>query len=109
MIVEQVPSRVPDHLHCIEGDAADLEVLENAGLHEASGVVITSHDDDLNVYLTLYCHRLRPDIQVISRATSEHNVATLYRAGADSVLSYAAIGATAIWNTLGRSHSVLLA
>lgn len=108
-IVEQVPSRVPEHLHCIEGDAADFDVLEDAGLHEASGVVITSHDDDLNVYLTLYCHRLRPELQVISRATSEHNVATLYRAGADGVLSYAAIGATEMWNKLGHSHRVVIA
>lgn len=109
MIVEQVPSRVPAHLNFIEGDAADFDVLEDAGLHDASGVVITSHDDDLNVYLTLYCHRLRPELQVISRATSEHNVATLYRAGADSVLSYATIGATAMWNKLGRSHRVVIA
>ncbi len=108
-IVEQVPSRVPGHLTHIEGDAADFDVLEDAGLHEASGVVITSHDDDLNVYLTLYCHRLRPELQVISRATSEHNVATLYRAGADGVLSYAAIGATAMWNKLGHSHRVVIA
>lgn len=108
-IIEQVSSRVPEHLHYIEGDAADYEVLEDAGLRTASGVVITSHDDDLNVYLTLYCHRLRPDVQVISRATSEHNVATLYRAGADSVLSYAAIGATAMWNKLGYSHRVVIA
>lgn len=108
-IVEQVPSRVPKHLNFIEGDAADLEILEQAGLHDASGVVITSHDDDLNVYLTLYCHRLRPELQVISRASSEHNVATLYRAGADGVLSYAAIGATAMWNKLGNSHRVLIA
>lgn len=109
MIVEQVPSRVPEHLNYIEGDAADFDVLDNAGLHDASGVVITSHDDDLNVYLTLYCHRLRPELQVISRASSEHNVATLYRAGADGVLSYATIGATAMWNKLGHSHRVLIA
>ena len=109
MIVEQVPSRVPHHLNYIEGDAADFDVLADAGLHEASGVVITSHDDDLNVYLTLYCHRLRPELQVISRASSEHNVATLYRAGADGVLSYAAIGATAMWNKLGHSHRVVIA
>lgn len=109
IIVEQIPSRVPEYLTHIEGDAADLDVLENAGLHVASGVVITSHDDDLNVYLTLYCHRLRPELQVISRASSEHNVATLYRAGADGVLSYAAIGATAMWNKLGHSHRVVIA
>jgi len=108
-IVEQVPSRVPNHLHFIEGDAADFDVLEDAGLPEASGVVITSHDDDLNVYLTLYCHRLRPELQVISRASSEHNVATLYRAGADGVLSYASIGATAMWNKLGHSYRVVIA
>jgi len=108
-VVEQVASRVPSHLDVIEGDAADFDVLATAGLHDASGVVITTHDDDLNVYLTLYCRRLRPELQIISRATSEHNVATLYRAGADSVLSYAAIGATAMWNKLGRSHRVVIA
>lgn len=108
-IVEQVVSRVPSHLDVIEGDAADFDVLATAGLNDASGVVITTHDDDLNVYLTLYCRRLRPELQIISRATSEHNVATLYRAGADSVLSYAAIGATAMWNKLGRSHRVVIA
>lgn len=109
MIVEQVPSRVPGYLDVVVGDAADLAVLRQAGLEEASGVVITTHDDDLNVYLTLYCHRLQPDLQVISRASSEHNVPTLYRAGADAVLSYAAIGATEMWNKLGRSHRVVIA
>src|SRR5699024_9203992 len=101
--VEQVVSCVPSHLDAIEGDDADFDVLATVRHNDASGVVITTHDDDLNVYLTLYCRRLRPELQIISRATSEHNVAPLYRAGADSVLSYAAIGATAMWNKLGRS------
>lgn len=108
-IVEQVPSRVPEHLNVVQGDAADIGVLESAGLDAASGVVITSRDDDFNVYLTLYCRRLRSELQILSRATSEHNVATLYRAGADSVLSYAAIGATTMWNKLGRTHRVIIA
>lgn len=108
-IVEQVAQRVPARLHTITGDAADIEILESAGLSEASAVVITTHDDDLNVYLTLYCRRLRPDLQIICRASSEYNVATLYRAGADSVLSYAAIGATGMWNALGHTHRVVLA
>ncbi len=43
----------------IVGDAADLEILKNAGIMESSAVVITTHDDALNVYLTLYCRRLR--------------------------------------------------
>lgn len=108
-IVEQLASRVPGHLETTTGDAADLNILTSAGLNEASGVIITTHDDDLNVYLTLYCRRLRPELQIIARATSEHNVATLYRAGADNVLSYASIGATAMWNKLGHSHRVVIA
>lgn len=108
-IVEKIPGRTPPHLTVVEGDASDIEVLQAAGLTAASAVVITSHDDDFNVYLTLYCRRLRPDLQIVSRATSERNVATLYRAGADSVLSYATIGATALWNELGRAHRVVIA
>ena len=59
----------------IVGNAADLDVLKQAGIDEAPTVIVTTHDDDLNVYLTIYCRRLRPDIQIISRATEERNVA----------------------------------
>ncbi len=72
-------------------------------------MVITTHDDDVNVYLAIYCRLLRPDIQVIARANLDRNVSTLYRAGADAVLSYASTGADAIWNKLRPEHSLLLA
>ena len=52
-------------------------------------MLVTTHDDDINVYLTLYCRRLGPDLQIISRANLDRNVSTLHRAGADAVLSYA--------------------
>lgn len=90
------------------GDAAELSVLEQAGLDDASTVLVTTHDDDVNVYLTLYCRRLRPDLQIIARAVHERNVTTLQRAGADGVLSYAAFGATMIWNALGIRRRVVL-
>ncbi|MEZ6152920.1 MAG: NAD-binding protein [Pirellulaceae bacterium] len=93
----------------IVGDAADLEVLKKAGIMETSAVVITTHDDALNVYLTLYCRRLRSDIQIVSRATLERNVLTLHRAGADFVISEASMGANAIFNLLRRSDVLLLA
>ncbi|WP_442505448.1 potassium channel family protein [Novipirellula sp. SH528] len=93
----------------IVGDAADLEILKQAGIMETSAVVITTHDDALNVYLTLYCRRLRADIQIISRATLERNIHTLHRAGADFVISEASMGANAIFNLLRRSDVLLLA
>jgi Trk K+ transport system NAD-binding subunit len=108
-IVENNPARIRDQATYVEGSAADYETLERAGIDHAPAVVITTHEDDMNVYLTIYCRRLRPDIQIISRATRELNVSTLHRAGADFVLSYASMGATAIFNYLRRAGVVVVA
>ena len=108
-IVESRPERIRDPKTYVEGDAADLAVLQRAGLERASSVVITTHDDDVNVYLTIYCRRLRPEIQVIARANLDRNVSTLHRAGADFVLSYASTGAAAIWNSVRSDSTLVLA
>ncbi len=108
-IVEQQPDRVRDPARYVVGDAADLQVLERAGIHESPSVMVTTHDDDMNVYLTIYCRRLRPDIQIIGRARLDRNVSTLHRAGADAVLSYASTGANAIWNVLTADNTLQLA
>lgn len=93
----------------IIGDAADFNVLKEAGIDDAHTVIITPNKDDTNIYLTLYCRRLRPDIQIISRATLDRNLHTLQRAGADFSLSYSTMGANAIFNFLQRGEVVMLA
>jgi len=91
------------------GSAADLEVLKRAGIDEAPTALITTNDDGINIYLTIYCRRLRPDMQIITRATLERNVSTLHRAGADFVMSYASMGANSIINLLEGGDVVMLA
>ncbi|MCG8468300.1 MAG: NAD-binding protein [Gemmatimonadetes bacterium] len=108
-IVEKVPERVSYPEKTVVGNAADLAILEAAGIRETSTVIITTHDDDMNVYLTIYCRRLRPDVQILSRVRHERNVAPLHRAGADSVLSYASMGVGAIMNLLGGNKIVMVA
>ena len=108
LIVEPDETRIRPGSRYVHGSAADLAVLEKAGIRETQTVVITTHDDDLNVYLTIYCRRLRPDVQIISRATRERNVPTLHRAGADMVMSYASMGASAIMNVLEGDKMVLI-
>lgn len=107
-IIEKSPAATLDSEKLVTGDAADIDVLRRAGLMESPAVVITTHDDDMNVYLALYCRRLRPDIQIISRSTLDRNVDTLHRAGADFVMSYASMGANAIFNLLRRNDVLLL-
>jgi voltage-gated potassium channel len=108
-IVEQQSGRVRDPERYIQGNAAELKVLQAAGIQQASSIVVTTHDDDVNIYLTIYARKLRPEAQIISRARLDRNVNTLYKAGADAVLSYAATGATAIWNQGHANDTVLLA
>ena len=80
-IVEQIEERGRDEKPYVVGSAADLAVLEKAGIRETPTVIITPREDDVSVYLTIYCRKLRPDVQIMSRATEERNVAALHRAG----------------------------
>jgi voltage-gated potassium channel len=108
-IVEKLPDRILNKDKYIFGDAAEYEVLLKAGIDQAPCAIISTHDDDVNVYLTVYCRKLRPDMQVISRSTLERNLATMHRAGADFVLSYASMGANTILNLLKRSDTLMVA
>ncbi|MCB2217076.1 potassium channel family protein [Desulfofustis glycolicus] len=82
------------------GDAADLDTLRSAGIEQVKSVIITTHSDDMNIYLTFYCRQLRPDMQIISRSILERSVAKLHMAGADQVMSYASLGAGIIFQLL---------
>lgn len=108
-IVEQLAERRRPGVSYVIGDAADRSVLEQAGIDEAEAVLVTTHDDDVNVYLTRYCRGLRPDIRIVSRSRLDRNVTTLYRAGADAVLSYAGTGSAAIWNQFRGDETLLVA
>jgi Trk K+ transport system NAD-binding subunit len=108
-IIEKNPERVRDNDKYIYGGGEDIEILKKAGIDEAPCIIMTTHDDDMNVYLTIYARRLRPDIQIISRSTLQRNVSTLHRAGADFVMSYATMGANIIFNILERNDVVMIA
>ncbi len=108
-IVEEDLSRLGDNGKFIGGSAAELEVLQRAGIESAPGVVITTRDDDTNVYLAIYCRKLRPDLQIIARANDERNISSLHRAGTDFVMSYASMGASAMANMLKHSTTLIIA
>jgi len=90
------------------GDAADLTILEKAGIRTAPSIIITTHDDDINTYLTIYCRRLRPDVQIISRTNLDRNVHMLHAAGANLVLSLASMVSTRLINLLNPGRVFML-
>ncbi len=88
----------------IVGAAADRDTLEQAGLATAPAVILTTNDDAINIYLTVYCRKLNPELRIVSRITHERNLEAVHRAGADFVLSYSSLGAESVFSTLqGRS------
>ncbi len=109
MIIERNKRRNQEDSHFIFGDAADIQTLEKAWFKKAPAAIITSHDDATNIYLTKYLRSLRPDMQILSRASEDRNITTLHRAGADFVMSYASLGANAIFNFLMNEETILLA
>ncbi|MBW3672095.1 MAG: NAD-binding protein, partial [Acidobacteria bacterium] len=106
-IIERVAERVAGHPEAVIGDATELDVLRRAGVRDATSVVITTHDDDTNIALTIFFRRLRANWQILARCTHERSVKTLSRAGADLVLSYASMGANTVFNLLRGADSLL--
>jgi Trk K+ transport system NAD-binding subunit len=90
------------------GDASDREVLMNAGLADAPSVLLTTNDDAVNVYLAVYCRRLKPDLRIVSRITHNRNLEAIHRAGADFALSYSSLGAEAVISLVEGHELVIL-
>ncbi|BAH77556.1 potassium channel family protein [Solidesulfovibrio magneticus] len=107
-LVEKNPGKLMESHRVVAGNAADLDVLVKAGIRQAPTVFITTHNDDMNIYLAIYCRKLRPDIQIISRATLDRNIGVLHAAGADLVISYASLVANTVINLLNPDKVLML-
>ncbi len=81
------PSLGEDDVPRIDREAADDEVLEQAGLRRARGVIACVDSDAENIFITLTARELREDIMIIARASAEDSEKKLLRAGADRVVS----------------------
>ena len=90
------------------GDAADYALLHEAGILETPSVVLTTNDDAMNVYLASYCRQLNPELRIVSRVTNHRNMGAIHRAGADFVLSYASLGAQAVFSILKDEELLVL-
>lgn len=77
----------------IIGDGTDESVLKEAGIEEASTVIITLNIDTEAIFATLMARGLKPDCIIFSRANSVNSIDKLYKAGADYVGSLSIVAA----------------
>ncbi len=91
VIVENEPEHLKrleeSGLFYIAGDATREEVLQEAGIEQARGLVAVVSSDADNVYIVLTARSLRPDLYIVARAEELGSEKKLLRAGADRVES----------------------
>jgi len=71
----------------IIGSSADRAILKQAGITEASTLLVTVGDDIDAIYTTLIARKLNPHMDIICRAINLPSIEKLYRAGADYVFA----------------------
>ena len=82
-----------DKMHYLNGDSSEEEVLEKAGIKNASFLIAALGTDTANVFLVLTARQLNPDIYIMARASSPDVKNKLIIAGANFVESPYDIGA----------------
>lgn len=90
----------------VEGDAGDDEVLRQAGILRATGLVAAVESDAANLFVVLTARTLNPNLSIVARADSEASAEKLEVAGADRVLSLYSLGGRLIAQTLLRPDVV---
>ncbi len=102
-----------ENQHCekhisVVGDATNCNLLRQSGIELAKGLIVTTNDDNTNVFLTLSSRHTNPHIRIVARANKEESVEQLYAAGADFVVSNASVGANILTNILESKESIFL-
>ena len=75
------------------GNASEDEVLLEAGVKKARGLVAVVASDADNVYITLTARQLNPNLFILARSTNESSERKLQQAGANKVISPYQMGA----------------
>jgi voltage-gated potassium channel len=78
--------RAEHRLH-IEGDASKEEILKQAGIERARGLVSAVDSDERAVYIVLAARALNPNLYIVARAGRPESIRRLELAGATRTIS----------------------
>ncbi len=86
----------------VKGDATHVEILEEAGVARAMGLVSALHTDADNLFVTLTARTLNPRIFIVTRCVYPQSTEKLIYAGADRVISPYLLSARRMANLILR-------
>ncbi len=76
----------------VQGDAADEDVLETAGVRRAKGLVTALDTDADNLFVSLSARGMNPDLHIVARSSSVASETKILRSGANRVVTPNVIG-----------------
>ncbi len=100
MIEELLKTSVP----FLEGNATHDEVLQQAGIERAWGLIVCTGDDSVNLFIVLSARALSQKLHIVARCIDADNEHKMRLAGANRVVSPHSIGGTHMANIIVRPH-----
>lgn len=89
--MEHALRQVGEFPHVV-GDSTLEEVLAEAGIARATGLLVATNDDRVNVFLVITARGLNPRLRIVARAVDPQTEGKLRRAGATVVVAPNALG-----------------
>ena len=104
--VQSLLERLKKDIPVIIGDATDDDVLIEAGLERARGLVSCISSDKDNLVVAFSARNLRPELRIVSRCTDQRDAQKLRKAGVDAIVTPDQIGGLRLVSELVRPAAV---
>lgn len=76
----------------VHGDPTEDNVLLEAGISEAKGILLSLPSDEANLFVTITARSLNPDIRIVTKGIDVKSHKKMFKAGSDAVVSPEFIG-----------------
>lgn len=110
VVIEQDPDRCSEiddgNTLIVTGDATSEDMLKEAGIERAKGLVCCLESDVENVYTVLTARGLNAQLHIVSRAIEKGSSEKLRRAGADKTISPNELGGMRMAYMMMKPHVV---
>ncbi len=115
VLIDRDPERI-EHLRetcradvpALVGDALDEDLLEEAGIRTAFGLISTRRHDRDNLFLVITVRQMNPDLRIVSRVDELANEVKLRKVGANGVVSTALFGGRRLAHAIVRPQLAAL-
>lgn len=103
-IFDDVEKELSDEIPVIRGDASEENVLKEAGIDKAAGIITTLSDDKDNLFVIVTAKSINPNINIAAKCVHESAKNKLKLAGAHKVILPAEIGGIRLASELLRPN-----